>query len=196
METPALGKGEVMYAGDIHSASRRALGIRLSPLDEPLSARLCSRWPVTKMGSEGDAGSGGCMTLGQLLKCKGMMCVTISKSLSLSSDSLLLIPHLLKISKPAPKISPPPPSPLPLTVPELRVPLLKLRQQVTPAPRRLLTLTTAQGPAKTPSPSALPPQSLLGQPLCPQRGSSCLTLGLSPLPCRGAADRRTCCLHL
>lgn len=104
-------------------------------------------------------------------------------------------PHPLKIAKPAPKISPPPPSPLPLTVPELRVPLLKLRQQVTPAPRHLLTLTTAQSPAKTPSPSALPPPSLLGKPLSQQRGSPCLTLELSPLPCRGAVDR-TCCLHL
>lgn len=63
METPALGKGEVMCAGGTHSASRRVLGIRLSPLDDPLSAPLCSGWPVTKMGNEGDAGSGGCMTL-------------------------------------------------------------------------------------------------------------------------------------
>lgn len=86
-------------------------------------------------------------------------------------------PHPLKITKPAPKISPPPPSPLPLTVPELRVPLLKLRQQVTPAPRHLLTLTTAQSPAKTPSAPALPPPSLLGKPPSQQRGSPYLTLG-------------------
>lgn len=174
-----------MGAGDIHPASRGALGTRLSPLDDPLSAPLCSGWPVTKMGSEGDAGSGACMTLGQLLKCKGTMCVTRSKPLSLSSDSLLLIPHPLKIAKPAPKISPPPPSPLPLTVPELRVPLLKLRQQVTPAPRRLLTLTTAQGPAKTPSPSALPPQSLLRKPL-PSRGAAPASrLGCHHFPAEG-----------
>ena len=134
--------------------------------------------------------------LGTVTQVQGNDVFTRSKPLSLSSDSLLPPPHPLKIAKPAPKISPPPPSPLPLTVPELRVPLLKLRQQVTPAPRHLLTLTTAQSPAKTPSPSALPPPSLLGKPLSQQRGSPCLTLGLSPLPCRGAADRRTCCLHL
>ena len=83
METPALGKGEVMCAGDIHSASGRVLEVRLSPLDDPLSAPLCSGWPVTKMGSEGDAGSQGCMTLGQLLKCKGTMC-SQDQNLSLS----------------------------------------------------------------------------------------------------------------
>lgn len=132
-----------MCAGDTHSASGRVLGVRLSPLDDPLSAPLCSGWPVTKMGSEGDAGSGGCMTLGQLFKCKGTMC-SQDQNLSLSPLTPSFSPPPLKIAKPAPKISPPPPSPLPLTVPELRVPLLKLQQQVTPAPRHLLTLTTAR----------------------------------------------------
>lgn len=54
METPALGKGEVMCAGDIHSASGRVLGVRLSPLDDP-HLLLCvqdgqlQRWEVRVM---------------------------------------------------------------------------------------------------------------------------------------------------
>ena len=57
METPALGKGEVMCAGDVHCASRRALGIRLS---RP-SLLVCvpdgqlQRWEVRVMQGVGGA---------------------------------------------------------------------------------------------------------------------------------------------
>lgn len=133
--------------------------------------------------------------IGTVIQVQGNNVFTRSKPLSLSSDSLLLTP--------TPQDREAGPENLAAAAittaphgPRAQSPAPQAATAGNPRPEASPHPDHSQNPAKTPSPSAFSPPSLLGKPLSPQRGSPCLTLGLSPLPCRGAADRRTCCLHL
>lgn len=120
METPALGKGEVMCRW--HTLCfQKSPGDQAVSLDDPLSASFCvqdgqlQRWEVRVM-----QGVGGCTPLDSYSSARER-CVSQDQNLSLLWFPSFS-PHLKTAA--TPKISPPPPSPLPLTVPEPRVPLL------------------------------------------------------------------------
>ena len=119
-----------MCAGD-DSAPSRALGGRPSPPDDPflLSCVRDGRLHRREAGVTEGAGRGRCMTLGETVTPvqEKDVCHKVKNSLSLSPLIGSFSPSTRpKIAKPAPKVSPPPSSPLPLAVPEFGVPLLKL----------------------------------------------------------------------